>query len=488
MRGIPDRVIFISAIIWYIITAYFSVGYFHGDEHYQIIEFSGLKTGTNKPIDMAWEYKAQVRSSVQPVLCYFIFKVCDKLLITDPYIKSFILRLITGVLAAFIIYWLAKTVRRFIDDKYWKPLLIFSFFTWFLPFINVRFSSETWSGLCLLISIILALKENKPIYVYILIGFAIGLTFLFRPQTTMASIGIVLWLIFSKKEKFGKILIIFWTACFVLIIGLLSDYWFYGNWVFTPWNYFKVNIIDGVANNFGVSPWYIYLFDIFRYPFFPIGIVLLLSLLLFVYKQPRNLLTWVIIPFIVVHSLISHKELRFIFPIANLAPAIFFMVISQIKLTHINRIFLVTIVIILLLVNSVGIFVEGFTPADTGRIALTKAIHLKYKNRKINLISCPNSNPYTPGNNLVAMFYKEPDIQFTHTENDEELNRNDIEDNAVNLFVIKKKFLKNIEARDIIEKNGFKYVKEGIDPFYQPILKIYGFNVDEILVLYSNKY
>src|SRR3954466_14998143 len=93
-----ERIILLMAMLWYSMTAYFSVGYYHPDEHYQIIEFAGILDGTNTAQDLAWEYKAQIRPSLQPIICYSIFKICDFFNITNSYDKGFVLRLITGLL------------------------------------------------------------------------------------------------------------------------------------------------------------------------------------------------------------------------------------------------------------------------------------------------------------------------------------------------------------------------------------------------------
>lgn len=160
------QIIFIIAIIWYALTAYSSIGYFHADEQYQIIEFAGIIDGTNTAKDLAWEYNAQIRSAMQPAICCLIFKVCDFFSITNPYDKAFVIRLITGLLSVLAIYFFTNSCKNIILNKYRKLFLILSYFIWFLPFINVRFSSETWSGITLLLALALVVRNKRSYQTY----------------------------------------------------------------------------------------------------------------------------------------------------------------------------------------------------------------------------------------------------------------------------------------------------------------------------------
>jgi GPI mannosyltransferase 3 len=78
-----------------LVTAWNSSGFYHVDEHFQILEFSGLKMGINKVSDLAWEYNAQIRPALQVFIAYAVFSTSDLLGIGSPFIKTFFLRFIT---------------------------------------------------------------------------------------------------------------------------------------------------------------------------------------------------------------------------------------------------------------------------------------------------------------------------------------------------------------------------------------------------------
>jgi len=255
--------IFTIAFIVYSITAVQSVGYFHGDEHYQIIEFAGILDGSNEPKDLPWEYGEQIRPTLQPVIGYLILQSCEFLSITSPYSKATILRLITAVFSLIIIYFFANSCKKIVAPKYWKLFLILTYFLWFLPFINVRFSSETWSGLLLLLSAGLVIRNHRSYSSYFILGGVLGLSFLFRYQIAFAIVGLIFWLLIIRKENVTKLFILSFSILIVIAAGILIDSWYYGNWTITTLNYFVVNLIDGKAADFGTSPWFYYFFFIF---------------------------------------------------------------------------------------------------------------------------------------------------------------------------------------------------------------------------------
>lgn len=96
-------IIFLIALSVYSITAFNSHGFYHADEHYQLIEFAGLKLGTNLPADLCWEFKAQIRSALQIAICAGVFKSLNYLSITDCYAQAAALRFLTVFLSLFII-------------------------------------------------------------------------------------------------------------------------------------------------------------------------------------------------------------------------------------------------------------------------------------------------------------------------------------------------------------------------------------------------
>ena len=488
-----NKFVVLLALILYTITAYYSIGYYHGDEHYQIIEFSGTKTGTHSPDDLAWEYHERSRSTIQPSLCYFIFNILHSISIHDPYHQVLILRLLTCFLAIFTIHFFVESCTRLILPEYRKPYLVLSYFLWFLPWINVRFSSETWSGLLFLPALALLLKTNKNTNKYFIIGGLLGLSFLFRFQTALLSLGMLLWLIFVKKEKASNLFKLCFSGLMMLFLGVCIDSWFYGQIVISFWNYFYVQIVNDVASSFGTSPWYYYLYYTFRFSFFPFGTVIIIAFFMLLYSTPKSIFLWSVIPFLIVHSIIPHKELRFLFPIINLVPIIGILAYQEYK-REINSLrfrfkYLMNVLVVsFVLINIVGLITSSTKPAGIGRMKITQFINRKYGNQPINLIYFDGSNPYDPWNGLHAKFYQEKDIREVRLNSLSELNNSLSRQVGINLLVLKKKQTEKNVCRKILSEMSFKKETQSIPEWMEPIMGLYGgFKNKEILVLYSTK-
>lgn len=307
------------SLLLYAVTAYFSVGFHHPDEHFQILEFSTYKLQNTPPADLPWEFLAQIRPALQPFIAYYFTSFFHFIGLYNPFIIASVFRLIMAFLAWFIICKLLLLfVADFATERGKKLFILLSFFLWFLPYINVRFSSENTATISFLWVIYLVLKPYtsnlKKIVSFFSIGFLIGLTFFFRFQMAFAIIGLGVWLLFIKKISLQNWLSLILSSSIIMFICVAIDRWFYGTWILTPYNYFSVNIIQNVAASFGVDPWWKYfeLFIVMAVP--PLSLVLFWFLGKGVLFKPQHIFTFILIPFLIGHFAIGHKEMRFLFP------------------------------------------------------------------------------------------------------------------------------------------------------------------------------
>jgi len=254
------RIILSLAVIIYGITAWNSHGFFYPDEHYQVLEFAGLKLGINEPWNLSWEYHEQIRSSVQPALAYVIIQLCNCLGLNDIYDQVVVLRLLTAVLALLSVSFFVKTVLTNNYIKQSRLYIFFSYFLLFIPFLSVRFAAETWGGLLLLIPTALLLQKNKP--KPFIIGLLFGLSFVFRFQMAISIVGILLWIYMIRKENLNYLFKICISGLLVVSLATCIDAWFYGEFVFTPWQYFSATLFDNDLPRFHETPFYRYPIDI----------------------------------------------------------------------------------------------------------------------------------------------------------------------------------------------------------------------------------
>lgn len=480
------------------ITAYNSVGFFHADEHYQILEFIGIKSGTNTSGDMAWEYQQQIRSSLLPSIGYVFVSIFKFFGITDPYTHSFLLREITGLLMITALVWFFNTTKRFIGSAkfpQYNSLLTalylgFLLLIWYVPYLGVRFSSETWSAIFLLFGMGCFFTENKSKRTLVVTGVFFGLSFLFRFQIAFALLGFGMHLLLFGKEKLKSSLLILSGFSCLLIPGILIDHWFYGNWGFTPWNYFWLffenNVLKQQVSAFGTSSWVYYFDRMFHLPTKLIGSLMLLSLAAMILFKRTAVLLWMTLSFLLFHLLIDHKEERFLFPIVFFFP-FFFLLFFQLLIDYIPRKIAITLIGLtsfgILVTSAVGIPVMAVNSAGLGRNGLTRFIHETYHGRPVNLIAMPYSNPYNPWSVTEERFYKDQNVSFTTIDNFEQLDSSDIQEGKVNLFVTMVTYLDHFPKNERIHQLGFRLIKKSV-PDYQLKLDKYVREIEDQYVTY----
>lgn len=442
--------VFILALIAYSIVAFYTEGYFHPDEHYQLIEFAGSKTGHTKEKDLAWEYQEQMRPTLQPWIAYITLSALQ-IFTSNPFSQLFFLRLLTGILAVLSIRYFIKQSQFEIRESLQPAYTLFSYFLWFTPLILTRFSSESWSTIALIITVSLAINP-KPLTrtKAAMLGITIGLAFLFRFQTSVIGISILLWLIVIKKEKLKNITLIVSFGLLLVFVGVMLDSLFYGNLVFSPWNYFRANILEGVASSMGTAPFYFYIKTILKYTLLPIGIILFISILFFGVKKTKHLYTWCIFSFLIIHSLIAHKERRFIFSIAFFAAPIVLItyqyfrdVIAQKVPKKIVASLGLLLILSVVFTNFIGFAGVLLNPAGKIHMGNRIYIHDAFPNKPVQLIYVRNSAPHVQ-KILPLSYYEQDNINTIYIDDLCTLQNSLLKDpNATYLISISRKDLAN---------------------------------------------
>ncbi len=239
----------------------------------------------------------------------------------------------------------------------------------------------------------------------------LGLSFLFRYQLGFLSFGFILWMVFIRKEKLNKVAYIFSGILLALLIGVVSDRWFYGEWTLTAWNYFEQNIIYDVASKYGVSPWWYYITQSFQTTIPPFSLLIILSfIVVFVYKRSSPL-TWSLLPFLLIHFVIGHKEIRFLFPIIGFIPIIIIQGIEIMQnkwAANIlkNKAFLVFMKLFFV-INFISMVFVSLRPSEND-VFLYKSIYKQYQT-PVTLYYF-EKNPYHAV--LDIYFYKRKNLEF----------------------------------------------------------------------------
>jgi hypothetical protein len=124
------------------------------------------------------------------------------------------------------------------------------------------------------------------------------------------------------ERKYYKLLPMIAGFIIGTALNIELDHGFYHQWVFTPYNYYKVNILEGTAAKFGTSPFIVYIGELMGITFAPPISILLLyfGFRAAILKKLSNPLSLAVLFFIIGHCIVAHKEDRFLFPILSVLP------------------------------------------------------------------------------------------------------------------------------------------------------------------------
>ncbi|TNF29589.1 MAG: hypothetical protein EP319_06940 [Deltaproteobacteria bacterium] len=330
------KVLIISGIL-HLLSAIFSTGFYHWDEQYQIYEFLGAKLGFTSFSDLTWEYPHKMRSWIQPGLYYLFAKPMTWIGLGSPFTMAFVFRLITSAIGFISLFYLNLATLKWIKDfKYSKWAILLTHFLWFMPFIQSRTSSESMSGALFALAIALITlneKENK-LRTHFAIGLLMGLSFQFRFQMGFTVMFAWFWQLFLGNRYYKGIILQAFAIIVCFGLEILIAKWGYGEWTFTPWNYVYENLVLNKQAGWGGMPWY----DYFRLTFArgvpPISLFIVFGVTFFWMTNPKHLLTWATLPLLVIHSAISAKALRYMFPIACFTPIL--MTLFYVDLQRMN--------------------------------------------------------------------------------------------------------------------------------------------------------
>lgn len=308
-----------------VVTSVTAVGFFHPDQHFQLLEFSSYQLGKANSAASVWELKAMIRPTLQVYLFSGYEMVCGLFKLTDPYTQMTILRLIVSI-AMLLLFniMLLFYLKNETETTIFYALLLLNF-SWCFPYVRSLFSSEIMSSLVFFGTVFwYDLRKQKPesIVFLLLVGFLLCVSFYLRFQIGFAIAGFGVWLLLVEK-KYAAILPLAIGFAVGAALNTYLDYGFYHHWVFTPYQYYYSNIVEGKAAAFGTASFLVYiavLVAVIAAP--PSGIILFWYGLKASFKNIGHPIVITVVFFIIGHCFVGHKEERFLYPIFNALPII----------------------------------------------------------------------------------------------------------------------------------------------------------------------
>jgi len=405
------QLILFAGLLIQLFTAITAHGFFHPDQHFQILEFSSLQLHKESYAPKIWEYASKIRPSLQVYLFSGYELLCSAIGITDPFNQLTVLRIIQGLIFLLAFNCMAIWYFGKGEKKVLYIILILLNFSWFLPYSRTMFSSEITSSLLFFTTFFYfhrkAINESVDTKCLLLTGLLFALSFFLRFQLAFALAGLGCWLLIEKKYQW----IVYIAAGFVtgVLINLALDYGFYQQLVFTPYLYFKVNILEGKAASFGEQ----------GFTYYPTALLLFLTVpplsavLLFYYgkisfQQFKNPLVLTVFFLIAGHFLIGHKEERFMFPAINILPFIIgFGLPAILKSYHNNKTWrniFKPVIIFSAVLNIFLLIAIIFIPYGQ-TVTFANKLNYQFTNQPTD-IYCLARTPLETESNLPLIFYR----------------------------------------------------------------------------------
>jgi len=411
----------LMALILHMIACVYSVGFYHPDEHYQIVEFAAYKVGLVQQQDLAWEYFSRSRPWIQPFLMSVVFRMLMSIGVHNVFVSLLVLRIIISLLSIISFILLGLCTLKWIPNKRIRNITLFALlFAFYIPVLHARLSSENFSAFFIITTIgILSLSKPsslsgnsiKSFLIRFFVGSMLGMAFVVRYQMIFMVIGIFAWLMVVKKIKLRHFLEISSAFIFIFFISIYADHWGYGVWTLSIWNQFKIMFITKNYPSNQSYPWWFYSVMYWREFSGPLGLTLLIFPLLLWCLAPYQILTFATIPFILFHFFIPHKEVRYLFPYIYLAPIMIGVSMWELlkrkclKFLYQKTIrgILYGLVFVLLIINA-GLLVVNMLVPQTDNVFFLQAIH-DHVPIGNNIYWESNTNPFTLDGLPLMFFY-----------------------------------------------------------------------------------
>ena len=400
-------------VVAHLLAVVFSTGYHQCDELFQVFEFAGYKLGINTPQSLPWEFAFKMRSGLPPLFVFVFTKLAHAVNVFDPFIIAMLLRLCIATLSLLAFIRLLKLQTNDANiNKEQTVLWSLAMIWWSIPYFHVRLSAENMSATLFLWSYVLNQEYGSLFKKWILPGVLMALAFHIRFQIAFMIVPYAAWLVFIQREKISTVSSLFVGFIIGFILATASDFWLYGELTLSWWNYIYQNIFEAKANQFGIEPFYFYFTESAAHLIPPFSLLIIAGVIFFWWKHRLHAITWVTLPFVLIHFFVGHKEFRFLFPIMNFLPFMLVVarrdLIENAGLKFLNHRWFIRLFVVC---NLFALLIFCLSPADSATRKMRKLYYLQ-PTGSVNLL-VHGESPYST--NLGLNYFHNPRV---HCYND----------------------------------------------------------------------
>eukprot|EP00759_Apiculatamorpha_spiralis_P051309 PhF_6_TR5178/c1_g1_i1/m.7439/K05286/PIGB; phosphatidylinositol glycan, class B len=283
------------------------------DEYWQSVEVAYNQVyGLGK---LTWEWDAHLRSSLHAQIFSFLFAGLNFFGVDSALLVWLVPRVVQGVMCFLIDIGTYKLALEYFN---WSKLrtgiavrvLVLLISNWFHAYIGCRTLINSFEALLTVWGLYLYYRQ-KSSWDYFLLLVVVGLSTASRITTVVLWLPLIPLLAFRSVKNVSITLLAVGLSVVVLLV---TDRIFYGEWVFTPWVFVQFNFLQGHSGLFGTHPFHWY-FSQAMFVMLGLSYFLLLLYPKYSVKGVKDSLWALCMYFVLAFSFIGHKEFRFLYPI-----------------------------------------------------------------------------------------------------------------------------------------------------------------------------
>lgn len=290
--------------------------WFVPDEYWQSLEVAHrLSFGYGS---LTWEWVQGIRSLIHPFFIAVIYRYLANLQVDNVFTLVYTPCIFQAIFTAYSEWLFCNVISRKLNSRVVSWFVILQLSSWYMYYVGSRTLGNTVEMNFILIGISNYLDRNRGLFV-----FCVCISVYMRPTCG------AFWFLFVVQFIFSECSWLFskkgWNTCincvtiFLTIIFLES--WWHERWILVPYEFLEFNVFNNFSSFYGVHPWHWYLSNALPTLTGPMLIPVFISLWQFPKSEKKEMILLILLSsicYIVCHSFIDHKEIRFLTPIVPL--------------------------------------------------------------------------------------------------------------------------------------------------------------------------
>lgn len=311
---------FVILFIFRIFNSMIVSTWFDPDETWQSLEVAHNMVFGNGYL--TWEYRKGIRGALHPMIFALLFKLLKVLKLDDSELIYVAPRLVQAFFASICDFFVFMLSFRLFGLETAKFTLICTLVSWFNFYCLVRtYSNSMEASLTMIALYFWPFQRNDGINPT-RIDFRISLAFaaiscVIRPTSVLlwGFLGIQLLLSYPNRvyQIFFDAIV---TGFFAIGLSIYVDFLFYKRFLFIPWEFLKVNVVENIAEFYGThsAHWYFTQgIPLVIFTFIPICMIGIKNGI----SSNKAALFWACLLVVISLSFEKHKEFRFLMPLVG---------------------------------------------------------------------------------------------------------------------------------------------------------------------------